>query len=210
MCDEGYALAADGTCKTCSNNAYSNCAKCTDILSANGTSSTSTCLECMDGYTMQDDQLACLSCQISSTSNCATCIDKPGKFCQTCSANFKLSVDQETCGFDCHRCVGPTCNTFSSIASTALNVSVCDSCWVIGTKNAAGQELITRGCNRNSTCSGTYKEEFCEEVNGVTRCMKCCEGANCNNFDLAMGAGAGTIKISAVALLLAALLATFF
>jgi hypothetical protein len=91
-----------------------------------------------------------------------------------------------------------------------LNGTVCSSCWVIGNRNAAGVDLIRRGCNRNTTCSGTYKEEFCEEVNGLKSCMKCCDSANCNNFDLSMGDGAGTIKISAVTLLLAALLATLF
>ena len=59
MCAVGYALAADGSCKRCSELTYSNCDSCTDVT-GNGTSAVSKCLTCKDGYTKQDDDSACL------------------------------------------------------------------------------------------------------------------------------------------------------
>ena len=59
-CDEVYGKTADGSCTRCSTLVYTACSMCTDVATINGTVMQSECLECAAGYTLADDNSACL------------------------------------------------------------------------------------------------------------------------------------------------------
>ena len=201
MCAEGYAVDAEGKCKTCSDLTYSNCATCTDIV-GNGTSS-STCLTCKNGYTKQDDDLACLACP----STCGTCEDKPGKYCEVCEDGFLRSDSKEVCGFTCHSCnsTEAPCTDFSA----SLDSTVCSgACWVSATEDAGGvTTLASRGCSTRE-CTSDYQGGFCQDSNGLNNCEQCCTSADCNTGKVAdLLNNAADVKPSILLLLTVALAA---
>jgi len=206
-CDDGFGKDDTGSCKRCSSLVYTACSECTDTVLSNGNSSAvpSMCTECDDGYTMADDMSACLTCQISPTSNCDTCYDRPGKYCTECSSGTLLSESKEVCGVVCHKCMGPDCETFSSIPSSQLDSEVCDACWV-GMRTESGTTEYARGCNfhvNQTECTSLYQQEQCQNANGVDVCHQCCTGTNCNSFDLT---GSGAAHLASVCLTAAMLL----
>lgn len=207
MCDEGYAKDAEGQCATCSSLTYDWCSECTDTMTGSGNSSTgamaSVCMECSDGYTMSDDMMSCKTCMISSTANCDECMDRPGKYCETCDAGFLVSDSQEVCGHTCYMCSGEDCDMFSA---NNMQFEICDSCWVI--QETSGSEVNTmRGCFANATCDSTNQQENCREVDGYTQCMRCCTGTNCNTFNIK---GSSATKVTfALTTLLAFVLVQF-
>jgi hypothetical protein len=207
-CMEGYQLAADGTCKRCSELTFSNCGTCTDVV-GNGTDATSTCLECATGFTMKETKDECLSCQISPTSNCQTCVDPVGKYCTECNDAFLRSKDGRVCGYSCTFCNGTSCETPAANGPS----EVCASCWTIGQYNPT-TELVTsyfRGCS-DLACTAENLNENCQTISSLKECKKCCNGPNCNTgklLDLTR-ASAGAIQVSMITMLMAVILALSF
>lgn len=211
-CAEGYGKDDIGSCKICSSLVYAACSKCTDTVEGNSSTTKSVCTECAAGYTMADNNLACLTCQISSTSNCATCYDRPGKYCTDCSSPAVLSANKEICGFTCHKCSGANCKTFTSIPTADLQSEVCDACWV-ASRTENGVETHARGCNAYNTttmCTDTFQAQQCRTVNGVEECARCCTGANCNDFDITAAGAERMTPVCVGVLLLAVLVHALF
>lgn len=77
----GLSLQKDGTCRTCTNAAFVNCATCGPELSAGK----AVCLSCISGFTLKDDKSECLACSIT---NCLTCVH--GSQCTQCKNGFYL------------------------------------------------------------------------------------------------------------------------
>ena len=107
------------------------------------------------------------ACAFSPDANCATCIDRPGRFCETCKDKYLRSRNKEICGIECEKCTGKNCETY-----TKGETVVCNSCWVNG-KKENGTTSVSRGCDTYSrTCSDIYlNKEECRDNPDQTVCQ---------------------------------------
>ncbi|CAD5111535.1 DgyrCDS838 [Dimorphilus gyrociliatus] len=164
---KSFSLKTNGTCVSCSEAPFANCATCGPTPSGGKAKSDM----CSEGFTLQDDKLACVSCSIIGCGLCAH-----GK-CFECRGN----------GTDCG-------NELSNVKEETANVKLIDcgvgDCWAYTTETL-GSITFSRGCS-NETCSPLYENENCKAVPGKKECKQCCRGEKCNTWPLGAG-GTGLI-----------------
>jgi len=189
----GFSLQTDGTCKTCSEAAFANCATC-GPTPAGGKAK---CDTCAGGFTLQDDKLACLTCSITGCGMCAH-----GRLCTKCKKGFYLHNYNRECARKCFSCTGNQAdcgNDISGLKNATDKVKIIDcgigDCWAYRTQ-VGSTVTYARGCS-NETCSSSNTNENCRTVDGKKECVKCCKGERCNTWELDGSAGvAGLVAAS--------------
>ncbi|CAD5126277.1 DgyrCDS14434 [Dimorphilus gyrociliatus] len=191
-----YSLKHDGTCLLCSDAAFANCATCGPTPS----SGKAKCHSCSGGFTLQDDELACLPCSITGCELCAH-----GQTCSKCKSGFYLFNFNRECARKCFECKGNKAdcgNDLSGIQNSTDKVKVIDcgigDCWAYRTE-VSGTITFARGCS-NKTCTLSNENENCKTIEGNKECKKCCKGEKCNTW--ALDGKAGVVRLVSTTTLL--------
>ncbi|CAD5111534.1 DgyrCDS837 [Dimorphilus gyrociliatus] len=115
-----FSLKADGTCVKCSEAAFTNCATC----GATPSGGKANCISCETGYSLQDNNLACVPCSIIGCGLCSH-----GRICSKCKSGFYLHNYNRECARKCYECRGnqEDCgNDVSDIKNVTDKVKIID------------------------------------------------------------------------------------
>jgi len=179
---------ADGACAECS---VDGCAYC-----ANGDSS-DTCLECMDGYDLNDDA-TCDKCDIDGCSSCAegvavnpdTGLVEATTVCKSCMDGYYGSVVDSTCTAcddeNCQECNADGCNKCNDGFSLDAETGTCNSC---------SDNCLQCGANQCNRCESGYDivDGNCQESDVCgDNCVTCQRGGMCKICETGYYVGAGT------------------
>ncbi|CAD5126402.1 DgyrCDS14539 [Dimorphilus gyrociliatus] len=180
-----------GQCIVCSEATFSHCATCS-ITPINGKTK---CETCNIGYTLQDDEEACVSCSIDK---CDLCIH--GRVCSECKAGYYEHNYYRECAQKCFQCKGNKADCGrdlskfnDTITDTAIQIVDCSSgdCWAYR-QEKSGIVTYVRECSHR-TCTLAAQNENCQTVEDKKECEKCCKGDKCNTWELDGKAGVGKI-----------------
>lgn len=142
-CPEGYELdAVAGTCTMDNSCAAPHCVRCS-------TDCASTCLECEDGYSLEDGR--CTPCAIQNCESCAKNVDQ----CDKCQANHAYEHTTRACV--------PCTSATECLSCESSDTSKCDAC-------PAGFKLSWGAC---LPCTAANCKS-CQE--DVARCSACHPG----------------------------------
>ena len=181
---------ADGACAVCE---IEGCAYC-----ANGDDGASVCLECADGYDLNDgdtcdicDIDGCASCQSGMVFNAETGSVDETTICRTCMDGYYSSVADGSCiacGADnCEQCSPDGCNKCLDGFSLDDSTGTCNSC---------GANCLQCGALQCNRCKVGY-----EVLNGAcaatgqdcgNNCATCQRGGQCKICEPGYYVGAGT------------------
>ena len=200
-CASGYSLTTGGqclpclgNCRICSGNQQGICLGCGNGFYLNGNtctscpefcdscSSSSSCLTCMVGYTLNSSQQCVKNCEWP----CATCTDPTSaSSCTSCLAGYSLSEGSGVCnptttcdGGVCYVCpIGAVLNENSCVNCTLSHCARCDptspsTCFSCKT----GFYLKTTTSEGTTTSNCTECPTGCSTCSSLKNCLTCSSG----------------------------------
>ena len=157
QCNEQYYLKTSGETKYCSYCSY-KCKTCSN----NGT-----CLNCMEGYKLRDNNICEFYCEIGNNTHCLSCDYDVKNKCKQCESGYFLPEEGTnycySCGANCISCYGEK-----------FNNPVCTQC-------KYGYKLNNGKCVK--ICNLGYNWDYCKtcDAENVNYCGSCFDGYYLSN-----------------------------